>query len=83
MGRTVITKNRPTRYIARSNQDSYLKKWNWRTGLGDVSDMGYSFYDLKAHKVMSIQALEKLSKAPKLLTQACFLGANVRGLYQA
>lgn len=61
----------------------YEKKWNWRKGLEDVSDMGASFNDLKGKKIMTVKAIEKLPKVHKLLVDACFLGANAAGLYQA
>jgi hypothetical protein len=62
---------------------NYEKKWDWREGVGDVSDMGSSFYREKAQKIMSAKAIEKIPKASKLLTKACFLGADASGLYKA
>ena len=57
--------------------------WNWRNGEGDISDMGASFYDTEKSKtIMSSREIEKLPKANPELVKACFLGANLKGLYQ-
>jgi hypothetical protein len=61
----------------------YEKKWKWRSGPADVSDMGASFYNVRAQKVMTIDKIETLPKAPASLVKACFLGANKKGLYCA
>ncbi len=61
---------------------SKYEKWNWRNGEGDISDMGCSFYDEKANKLISMNAIEKLTKAPEMARKACFLGANMKGLFK-
>jgi hypothetical protein len=61
----------------------YEKKWQWRNGEGDVSEMSADFYRERAHKVLSEKELKKLPRATSKLVAACFLGANVDGLYKA
>jgi hypothetical protein len=61
----------------------YEKTWNWRDGEEDVGDMSASFYDVKGTEVISPQMIERHPKAAELLTAACFLGANKKGLYRA
>ena len=58
-----------------------FKKWNWRSGREDVLDMSAEFYQIKNQKIMSVTEIQKLPKAPLLLVQACFLGADHAGLY--
>lgn len=60
----------------------YEKKWHWRNSKKDISDMGASFYNIRGERLLSLRAIEKLAPAPKLLRQACFLGANKSGLYK-
>ena len=60
------------------------EKWQWRSGEGDISDMGASFYDTeKSRPIMSVKAIEKLPRAIPRLVDACFLGANPDGLFKA
>ena len=59
-----------------------FKKWNWRDGLDDIHEMSAAFYRVKHQKIMTIEEIEKLPKAPKLLVDACFLGADSSGLYK-
>lgn len=62
----------------------YEKRWDWRASGQDVGDMSPTFYGReKERRIMSPRAIEKLPLADKRLVQACFLGANRRGLYRA
>lgn len=62
-----------------------LKKyehWNWRSSDKDISDMGASFYDEKAHLILSKRELVRLPAVEEKTRRACFLGANASGLYK-
>jgi hypothetical protein len=61
----------------------FEKRWNWRNGLSDVGDMSLEFYDETGWELFSPKAIERLPNASPLLTRACFLGANRKGLYRA
>ena len=57
--------------------------WNWRNSDQDVSEMSATFYDREPErKIFSAREIERMPKADAKLVQACFLGANVRGLYR-
>lgn len=56
--------------------------WNWRSGDEDLVEMGISFNDLPGKRIQTPKQLVNMHKAPKLVVKACFLGANVKGLYQ-
>jgi hypothetical protein len=60
-----------------------FKQWDWRYGAEDVGDMSAAFYDESGSTITSPKRIEKFPKAPELLTEACFLGANKKGLFQA
>jgi hypothetical protein len=63
-----------------------LKKYNhleWRTTDENLVDLGKNFNDLPHYELVGLRDLKKLPKAKKLLRDACFLGANADGLYQA
>ncbi len=62
----------------------YEKKWSWRTSEQDISDMSPTFYDReKSRDLLSLRQIAKLPLADKRLVDACFLGANRKGLYKA
>ncbi len=63
--------------------NKYLKRWNWKNGQGDVGDLSLEFYNETAWEIYSPGQIERLPPAPRLLTDACFLGANRKGLFQA
>jgi hypothetical protein len=67
---------------ARIRLNRYEKKWQWRAGANDVSDLSPEFYAAKGNSVYSVKQIEKLAKAPPLVVEACFLGANQSGLYR-
>jgi hypothetical protein len=57
--------------------------WNWRTSDQDISDMSATFYDREPErKILTVREIERMPKAESKLVQACFLGANARGLYR-
>ena len=60
----------------------YLKRWNWKDGSEDVGDLSLEFYERTAWEIFSPKQIERLPPAPRLLTDACFLGANRKGLFQ-
>ena len=62
---------------------SRFRKWNWRNGDGDVGDMSAEFYSVRGIRIATKREIEKFPRAPKLLTEACFLGANPKGLFKA
>ncbi|WPU67044.1 hypothetical protein [Peredibacter starrii] len=57
--------------------------WNWRTSDEDLEEMGMSFNDLPHFTIASKRTLTKLPKVKDQLLEACFLGADQNGLYQA
>ena len=63
---------------------SRYEKWNWRAGMDDVGDLSAHFYETeKSRIIMSERRIEKLPIADSSLVDACFLGANKKGLYRA
>jgi hypothetical protein len=63
--------------------NKYLKRWNWKDGEEDVGDLSLEFYEETAWEIFTPAQIERLPTAPSLLTDACFLGANRKGLYRA
>ncbi len=59
-----------------------FKKWNWKTGDDDLSELDQQLFKVKGHKIFTPRAIEKLPKVTPLLNAACFLGANKKGLYK-
>lgn len=57
--------------------------WNWRTTDQDLEEMGMSFWKEKHFKLMTPKEIEKLDRVSKRVLEACFLGANPEGLFQA
>lgn len=57
--------------------------WNWRTTDDDLMEMGMSFNDLTHYELISLKQLKALPAVPKKLLDACFLGADISGLYKA
>ena len=62
---------------------NHYNEWNWKTSDDDLMDMGKSFNDLIHYELISLKKLKALPPVPKKLLDACFLGADVSGLYQA
>jgi hypothetical protein len=63
---------------------SRYEEWNWREGNNDLGDLSAHFYDTERSRViMSEKKIERLPLADRRLIDACFLGANQKGLYQA
>lgn len=60
-----------------------FNKWNWRTTDDDLMEMGMSFCDLTHFELISQKRLKNLPPVPQKLLDACFLGADVSGLYKA
>ncbi|MBU6153639.1 MAG: hypothetical protein KGP28_04990 [Bdellovibrionales bacterium] len=62
---------------------SRYEKWNWRAGMYDVGDLSAHFYESERSRIiMSERRVEKLPLADRRLVDACFLGANEKGLYR-
>lgn len=55
----------------------------WRTTDNDLMELGMSFCDLKHFELIDLKALKKLPRVSQKVLDACFLGADVSGLYQA
>jgi hypothetical protein len=55
--------------------------WNWRTTDLNLEEMGRSFCDVVHFELLSLSQLTKLPKVKNLLKDACFLGADPKGLY--
>lgn len=57
--------------------------WDWRWSDGNLVEMGRSFNDLTHYELLSPKELERLPKVNQILMEACFLGADLDGLYKA
>jgi hypothetical protein len=57
--------------------------WNWRTTDDDLTEMGISFNEVTHYELISLRKLKALPPVPKKLLDACFLGSDASGLYQA
>ena len=62
---------------------SKMTKWDWRLGREDLAECDQALFRVKGHKIITPKAIERLPKVSKLLNEACFLGANRKGLYKA
>lgn len=56
---------------------------NWRTTDDDLMEMGMNFCDLKHFELIDQKKLKQLVPVSPKILEACFLGADVSGLYQA
>lgn len=56
--------------------------YDWRTGDENLVGLGHDMNDYKHFEIVSEKTLKKLPKATKLLKDACFLGADMDGLFQ-
>lgn len=59
------------------------RQWDWRTGEGNLIELGYALNDAPEKKFMTKAKLLKLPKAPVRVVKACFLDSNPEGLYGA
>lgn len=57
--------------------------WDWRTTDNDLMEMGMSFNDLTHFELISVKKMKALPLARKKLLEACILGSDASGLYQA
>jgi hypothetical protein len=62
---------------------NHYGQWSWRTTDEDLMEMGMSFCDLTHYELIEQRALKKLRPVANKLKEACFLGADQSGLYQA
>ncbi|MBA2403371.1 MAG: hypothetical protein H0V66_01260 [Bdellovibrionales bacterium] len=62
---------------------NHYNKWEWRTTDNDLKKMGMSFCDLTHYELISPKQLKALPPVPKKLLDACLLGSDPSGLYQA
>jgi hypothetical protein len=60
-----------------------FNKWHWRTSDADLMEMGMSFNDLTHYEIVSTRLLKALPPVPQKLVDACFLGSDPSGTYQA
>jgi hypothetical protein len=60
-----------------------FNRWCWRTSDYDLMEMGISFNNLRHYELVDKKKLKKLSPVPKKMRDACFLGADLEGLYRA
>jgi len=62
----------------------HYERWGWRDSREDIGEMSPTFYDHeKPQRIMSPDRIEKEPPASPRLVEACFLGANRKGLYRA
>lgn len=57
--------------------------WNWRTSDENLEPMGMSFNELPHFELATQRELRNFPKVKQHLIDACFLGADQSGLYQA
>ena len=57
-----------------------FKKFDWRYGEEDMTDLGWSFNRLKHTKLATSRELDKLPRVPERLRQAGFLGSDMKGV---
>ena len=57
--------------------------WDWRTSDLDLMKMGISFNDLVHYELITQKQLKRLPAVSQKLMDACFLGADVSGLYKS
>ncbi len=55
---------------------------NWRTTDLDLMELGISFNDLVHYELVDLAELKRLTPVPKLILEACLLGADPSGLYR-
>jgi hypothetical protein len=60
-----------------------FNQWNWRTSDDDLMEMGMSFNDITHYELISIKKLKALPPVPKKLLDACLIGSDPSGIYQA
>lgn len=62
----------------------YERQWDWRRSKEDFRDLSSSFYDRESERqIFSARELNRLPLADPRLVEACFLGANRKGLWKA
>jgi hypothetical protein len=57
--------------------------WNWRTTDDNLVELGRSFNDVIHYELLALNELERLPRVNKILMDACFLGADLDGLFKA
>ena len=62
------------------NLNSY-KTWNWRTGEENLKALGIGFNELTHFEIVNLRLLKSLPRASHSLKDACFMGADLSGLY--
>jgi hypothetical protein len=61
---------------------NHYNHWDWRFTDHNLVGLGKSFNDVTHYELIDQKQLKKLPKVSPLLMKACFLGANVEGLYR-
>lgn len=56
--------------------------WDWRTTDENLLELGQSFSDIVHYELIDQKVLKKLPAVGSILMDACFLGADVSGLYR-
>lgn len=57
-----------------------FKKFDWRYGTDDMTDLGWEFNKLKHTTLSTPRELNGLPKAPERFRQAVFLGSDLKGV---
>lgn len=58
-----------------------FRKWDWRIGEDDLNDLGIAITNKTHFEIISTRELRRLPKAKKFLHDACFLGADMNGVF--
>jgi len=56
------------------------KKFDWRYGTDDMTDLGWEFNKLKHVSLSTPRELNGIPKAPERFRQAVFLGSDLKGV---
>jgi hypothetical protein len=56
--------------------------WEWRTTDENLVQLGRSFNNVVHYELLSLSELKRLPKVNQVLIDACFLGANLDGIYK-
>lgn len=59
------------------------RQWNWRTGVEDLIELGYSLNDAPEKEILPKRELLKMARAPKRVSAACFMDSDPNGLFKA
>ena len=60
-----------------------FNNWEWRTTDENLIELGRSFNEITHYELLELKELKNLPKVNQVLMEACFLGADLDGLYKA